>query len=179
MYSLNEKRDFFITVQQCLIVIFSRKVALSRCTGFEIMWLIEHATMADATIDVKSVCRNSGLARSKTYCCSELHSKQWHRPDTWDSIFSWRAIISRQSELLIFCIDCAGYDFLFSVVFFYELPVLRTTVWFDMKALTAPHCHTKVPGKFGPKPLRPRTPDRPKSISFLLGLLGTDCILWQ
>ena len=35
-----------------------------------------------------------------------------------------------------------------------------------MNAVTAPHCRTAVPGHFCPKPLRPGTPDRPKSICF-------------
>ena len=55
---------------------------------------------------------------------------------------------------------------------FYGLPVLRTTAWSGMKAVTAPHCCTAVPGHFGPKPLRPGTPDRPKSICFYWGSSG-------
>ena len=37
------------------------------------------------------------------------------------------------------------------------IPVLRTTVWSNMKALTALHCRTD-PGQFGPEPFRPGTP---------------------
>ena len=70
--------------------------------------------MADATIDVESLCRNSGSARSKTYCGSGHRLKQWHERDTLDdSIFIWPAIISRESELF-YIVDCAGYDFLFA-----------------------------------------------------------------
>ena len=42
------------------------------------------------------------------------------------------------------------------------IPVLRTTVWSGMKALTAPHCQ---PDHFGAKPFRPGTP-QPKSFVF-------------
>ena len=134
------------------------------------MWFIKQSTMADATFDVKSVCTNSESARSKNRCGSGHRFKQWHEHDNWaDSIFSWPSIISRQSELLIFNIDWAGYDVLFSVVFFFGLPVLRPTVWSTMKAVTAPHCRTAIAGMFGPKPLRPGTPDRPKSICFYWG----------
>ena len=45
-------------------------------------------------------------------------------------------------------------------------------VSFDRAALQV----APVPDHFGPKPFRPGTP-WPKS--FLLGLLGPDCILWQ
>ena len=58
---------------------------------------------------------------------------------------------------MIFCFCC---------VFFYGFPVLRTSIWSGMKAVTAPHCRTAVSGHFGHKPLRPGTPDRPKSICF-------------
>ena len=44
------------------------------------------------------------------------------------------------------------------------IPVLRTTVWSNMKALTALHCRTD-PGQFGPGPFRPGTP-QPKSFIF-------------
>ena len=50
-----------------------------------------------------------------------------------------------------------------------HVPVLRTTVWSGMKALTAPHCRTD-PGQFGPKPFRPGTPQRKSFV--LLGFLG-------
>ena len=67
---------------------FQGKIALSSYTDIEIMLLMEHTAMADATIDAKSVCRNSGSARSKNYCGSGHLLKQWHERDTWvDSIF--------------------------------------------------------------------------------------------
>ena len=47
---------------------------------------------------------------------------------------------------------------------FNGIPVLRTIVWSGMKALAAPHCGID-PGKFGPKPFRPGTP-QPKLFVF-------------
>ena len=44
------------------------------------------------------------------------------------------------------------------------IPVLRNTVWLNMKALTALHCRTD-PGQFGPEPFRPGTP-QPKLFVF-------------
>ena len=49
--------------------------------------------------------------------------------------------------------------------YFNGMPVLRTTVWSDMKTLAAPLCRTD-PGQFGPKPFRPGTP-QPKSFVFV------------
>ena len=63
---------------------FQGKIALSSYTDIEIMWLIEHTAMVDTTIEVKSVCRNSGSARSKNNCGSGHRVKQWHERDTWD-----------------------------------------------------------------------------------------------
>ena len=48
------------------------------------------------------------------------------------------------------------------------MPVVRTTVWSDMKALTASLCCTD-PGQFDPKPFRPMTP-QPKSFVFFTGV---------